>query len=97
MSAESLIGSSFLALIGVLICLLPFLTRHTTHDVAREALDRKSRDELVTQYERVLSIIRDLDDDHIFGKLPDEIYRRERLRWTQRSIELLRELEPEVD
>lgn len=73
----------------------PFL-RRSSADAAEAARLRKAHDELLTSYERVLSSIRDLDEDFQIGKLDAETYQREREFWTERGVALLKEIEADI-
>jgi Asp-tRNA(Asn)/Glu-tRNA(Gln) amidotransferase B subunit len=55
----------------------------------RETLDRQ-RERVLAYYERVLTNIRDLDEDHITGKIAEDEYNVEREVWVQRGIKLLK-------
>jgi hypothetical protein len=50
-------------------------------------------DRLLGLYERVLTTIRDLDEDYSTGKMPEESYRQEREIWSQRGVEVLQALD----
>jgi hypothetical protein len=51
------------------------------------------RDRLLIYYERVLTNLRDLDEDHATGKMPDADYSLEREEWVQRGIQVLKALD----
>ncbi len=92
MSIEGLIACLivFLATIGLMA--LPFLGRKTLAS-SKQAQLLKQRDELLTNYERVVASIRDLDDDHLTGKLDDDTYERERTVWSERGVQVLAALD----
>ncbi len=53
----------------------------------------RERDALLTSYERILSAIRDLDEDFQVGKLSQEAYASERARWAEQGAAALETLE----
>ncbi len=54
---------------------------------------QKQRDTLLNAYERVLGVIRDLDDDYNAGKLSRAEYSANRERWAAEGVQLLQQLE----
>jgi len=58
-----------------------------------ELLAQKQRERLLVVYERVLTNIRDLDEDYTTGKMPDGDYAYEREVWVQRGIQVLKSLD----
>jgi hypothetical protein len=98
MTATGLIVSLVLLAIAVIGVALPFLQqrRNQNRELAT-ALSQIKRDELLTDYERVLATIRDLDEDHQTGKLAPDTYQRERAYWTEQGILLLQKLEPDAE
>jgi hypothetical protein len=97
MTTTGLIVSLVLLVIAVISVALPFLQqrRNQNRELAT-ALSQIKRDELLTDYERVLATIRDLDEDHQTGKLAPDTYQRERAYWTEQGILLLQKLEPDA-
>lgn len=95
MSTTGMIVSIVLVALALFFVLWPFLRRGGT-DAAEAARLRKAHDELLTSYERVLSSIRDLDEDFQIGKLDEETYQRERGFWTERGVALLKEIEADI-
>lgn len=89
MSSAGLIVSLIIISAGVVWVLFPILqqAKRKGGEVTRE------RDELLTRYERVLSAIRDLDEDFQVGKLDATAHHEERTRWSQRGVEVLQKLE----
>ncbi|MFN8376236.1 MAG: hypothetical protein U0694_29610 [Anaerolineae bacterium] len=53
----------------------------------------RQREQLSELYEQALRNILDLDDDYATGKTSGIDYQRERERWTQRAISLLKALD----
>lgn len=92
MSTAGIIASLVIFAAGMAWVLMPILLHRTT--LQREQLNaQKSRDELVTTYERVLAVIRDLDEDFNTGKLAEDVYQREREIWSGRGVDVLHLLE----
>lgn len=92
MSTEGLIGA--IVLVGLTIAwvgapLLRGNARHATADHARQ----KRRERLLVVYERVITNIRDLDEDFATGKLAEGEYRADRETAVQRGIEVLKALD----
>jgi hypothetical protein len=54
---------------------------------------QKQRERLLAYYERVLTNLRDLEEDHATGKMPDDAYAVEREDWMQRGVEVLKTLD----
>jgi hypothetical protein len=92
MSIEGLAVSVLLLTVTVLLVAAPLLGPDTGRagETARIA---RQRDRLLAYYERVLTNIRDLDEDHATGKMPDDEYAVEREEWMQRGIYVLRALD----
>jgi hypothetical protein len=74
--------------------MLPLLRRTTLSDAA--FIDRQ-RERARAYYERVLTNIRDLDEDYTTGKISGEEYAEERENWVQRGVRLLRLLDELAD
>lgn len=93
MSVEGLlIGLVIVVFFGVFV--FEPLLRHREGEFQSEgALTERQRERLLTYYDRVLTNIRDLDEDHATGKLATEAYAQEREAWVQRGIQVLRALE----
>lgn len=90
MSIEGLVISLTLLLITALWIAVPLINRRL-----RAAADEaaKQRTELLTDYDRLLDNLRDLDEDFAIGKLPASNYETEREPLVQRGIELLMALD----
>ena len=58
-----------------------------------DALAQKRRERLLVYYERVLTNLRDLDEDFATGKIAELEYRDERETWVQRGIQVLRAMD----
>jgi hypothetical protein len=90
MSYEGLFVSFVLAAVVAVLIATPLLRR----DVQRKGFEvQKQRDRLLAYYERVLTNIRDLDEDHATGKMIDEEYAGEREAWVLRGIQVLKALD----
>jgi hypothetical protein len=91
MSTEGLLFSGIIILAALAWIGLPLLGRERGR--AHEALIQKQRDRLLIHYERVLTNIRDLDEDHATGKMADDDHQTEREIWVRRGIEALKALD----
>lgn len=93
MSIEGLIGVVVMLVGGLIVIGLPFITsRNASRSVRKRELDM-TRDELITTYERVLSTLRDLEDDHKSHKIHPTDYEQEREYWSQYGVRLLQLLD----
>ena len=79
-------------LVTVGIVALP-LVRRERRQAAGEARIEKQRERLLVYYERVLTNLRDLEEDHATGKMPDEDYQVEHEEWMQRGVQVLKALD----
>lgn len=91
MSIPGILVALVLVALSVSIVALPLLRANNSR--SRQALARKARDEILTAYERVLTVIRDLDEDFQTGKLQQAEYQEERARRVQQGTALLQQLE----
>ncbi len=89
MSILGLIISLALFLIAILVVAHPFLRPRKTSEKDDLQL-QVQRDHVGVYYERVLTNIRDLDEDYATGKIDEADYRDEREVWAHRGIRLLR-------
>jgi hypothetical protein len=85
MSIFGLVIASLLALILIIIVARPFFALPENIDSFQE----RQRERALAYYERVLSNIRDLDDDQSTGKISQEEYQTEREIWMNRGVRLL--------
>jgi len=92
MSIEGLIVSFILLLVVVVLVAAPLLRRTSTYQTD-DARIQKQHERLLVYYERVLTNIRDLDEDHALGKMLDADYELEREEWVQRGIQVLKALD----
>lgn len=93
MSIAGLLFGMVVLLIALVWVIGPFLEPRGVQSTADDALLDKQRERLFIVYERVLTNIRDLDEDHTTGKMPDEDYAYEREIWVQRGIQVLKALD----
>ena len=89
MSIAGLLITLVLSLAALAIVARPLLRPARRERAAAENL-RRQRDRLAAYYERVLTNIRDLDEDMATGKINQGDYEAEREAWAGRGIRLLR-------
>lgn len=89
MSIAGLLIALVLSLAALAIVARPLLRPARRERAAAENL-RLQRDRLAAYYERVLTNIRDLDEDMATGKINQGDYKAEREAWVGRGIRLLR-------
>lgn len=92
MSTEGLIIGLVIVLVSILWAALP-LRRRESRRAGDDVLLQKQRERLLLIYERVLTNIRDLDEDHSTGKMQDDSYEAERESWVERGIQVLKALD----
>lgn len=92
MSTEGVIAAVIMVLVGLVWLGLPLLRRKSSGSAQTVAM-QKERAALLTAYERTLASIRDVDEDHLTGKLSQADYEIERGHWTQQGVAILQELE----
>ena len=89
MSLLGLALSLLLFALAIALVTRPFWTSHGAPVTDRDKL-RRQREILGEYYERVLTNIRDLDEDHLTGKIPQGDYQAERELWVGRGIQALK-------
>ena len=89
MSIPGLFIALLLSLIALAIVARPLLGPARRRRSAGSSL-RLESERVQTYYERVLTNIRDLDEDFATGKINEDDYQAEREVWAQRGIRLLR-------
>lgn len=89
MSIGGMIAAVALLVVTVAWILYPLLRVRANAQLSRQ----KERDALLTDYERVLLVLRDLDEDYNTGKLPQDVYDVERAQWTERGVMVLQRIE----
>lgn len=92
MSIEGIVVSLVILLLTAAAVVLP-LWRGRGQAAAEGALLQKQRERLLVYYERVLTNIRDLDEDHATGKIAPDDHAQEREIWVQRGVQVLRALD----
>jgi hypothetical protein len=70
---------------------VPLLRQGKTRQ--EDAQAAKQRERLLMVYERVLTNIRDLEEDHQTGKMNADDFEAERETWVQRGIQVLKALD----
>lgn len=91
MSIEGIVVSLVILLLTAAAVALPLWRGQG--QTAENALLQKQRERLLVYYERVLTNIRDLDEDFATGKIAPDEHAREREMWVQRGIQALRALD----
>lgn len=89
MSAAGLFISLALGLIALAIVARPFFLAGRSRG-APAAEEAQRRRKMHSYYQRVLTNMRDLDEDFATGKIASGDYKEEREVWMRRGIELLR-------
>lgn len=92
MSIVGLSISIVLALITLLIIVYPLVRQASTRDASDTAIQQQ-RERAQAYYERVLTNIRDLDEDFSTDKINEADHQAERDVWVHRGIRLLRVLD----
>lgn len=92
MSIEGTIAALVMLIVGVAWLILPILRRKYSAS-ADELARAKEREILLTTYERTLTALRDVDEDHLTGKLAEADYEAERAYWTDQGVAVLQALE----
>lgn len=92
MSIEGLLIAIVLTGISIAWVVLPLLRGSSERSRAYDTL-HKRRERLLIYYERVITNIRDLDEDSATGKIADDEYTAEREDWVQRGIQVLKALD----
>lgn len=96
MSVAGLVFGLIILLAALIWIGAPLLRREKTgagDDGVHDALHQKQRERLLLIYERVLTNIRDLDEDHTTGKMQTADYESERETWVQRGIQVLKAMD----
>lgn len=92
MSTEGTIAAVVMLIAGVAWLALPILRRRFAAS-ADELAKQKERDALATVYERTLASLRDVEEDHLTGKLALADYEAERAHWMEQGVAVLQALE----
>lgn len=96
MSIEGLLLGAFILFTALLYVALPLFSRDRGLTTQEALLDRQ-RERLAVVYERVLTNLRDLDEDFRTGKMPAADYHWERELWVQRGIQILKVMDGLAD
>ncbi len=91
MSIEALIITLVLSSAVLVWTLWPLLRRRRVNPHLAEYLKRE--EQLRVLYERVLTNVRDLDEDYNTGKITEDDYRQERALWVQRGVQVLKAMD----
>ncbi len=92
MSTEGTIAAVVMLVLGIAWLALPIVRRRfsaSTEELARQ----KERDALTAVYERTLASLRDVEEDHLTGKLAQADYEAERTHWMDQGVAVLQALE----
>lgn len=92
MSTEGVLAAVVMIVIGLVWLAFPLIRRKSSIS-AQDIANQKARAALLTTYERTLASIRDLDEDHLTGKLAQADYELERSQWAEQGVAILQELE----
>lgn len=92
MSIAGLLIALVISLAALAIVARPLLRPARRERASAENL-RLQRDQLTAYYERVLTNVRDLDEDMVTGKINQADYQAERETWVGRGIRVLRALD----
>lgn len=92
MSPEGLIAGMILLLVTLAAVGLPLL-RAGTAAAAQPDAHEQQFERLQVIYQRILTNIRDLDEDFATGKISHDDYQTEREQWMVRGVKVLRVLD----
>lgn len=90
MSISGLIIALLMLVALLVVTFSPLLRRPTR---SGDALFTRERERALAYYERVLTNIRDLDEDHATGKIAASEYHTEREYWADRGVRVLKLLD----
>lgn len=96
MSMEGLFGLIILIIMGLITIILPFFNSQSALSGSHKHQLQLTRDELITSYERVLSTLRDLEDDYKSQKISSADYEQEHTYWSQYGVRLLELLDGQI-
>lgn len=92
MSTEGIILAILITGLSLAWVAAPMLRKQNASMLSHEA-HNKRRERLLTYYERVITNIRDLDEDRATGKIAEDEYTTEREDWVQRGVQVLKALD----
>lgn len=90
MTITGLILAAAMLVVTLLYVLMPLVTGSRR---SSGAFISRQRERALAYYERVLTNVRDLDEDHSTGKMSTEEYEAERVVWVERGVRVLRLLD----
>jgi hypothetical protein len=93
MSTEGIIVGLVMLALAVLWLALPLFRRRRLMAGSEELARQKERETLLTSYQRTLSVLRDMDEDRLTGKLTQADYDAERGYWADQGVAILEALE----
>ncbi|MGB1288629.1 MAG: hypothetical protein ACPG7F_18995 [Aggregatilineales bacterium] len=89
MSIEGLIFGLILAAATTLLIINPFFIK----TASPAPLEAAQRNDMLAQYEIILTNIRDIEMDYNSGKMPEDDYQSERAEWVERGVALLQQID----
>jgi hypothetical protein len=92
MSTEGILLAIVLTGLSLAWVVAPLVRERSARSRSHDAY-AKRRERLLVYYERVITNIRDLDEDYTTGKLAQDEYATEREDWVQRGIQVLKALD----
>ena len=93
MSTEGIIVGLVILALSVLSLALPLFRRRRLVAGSEELARQKERESLLTSYQRTLTVLRDMDEDQLTGKLTQADYEAERGYWADQGVAILEALE----
>ncbi len=96
MSIQGLIIALIITSIVGLWVWLPLLRQRPSHQRATQVATNLQQERLIVIYERILTNIRDLDEDYATGKISSDDYEAEREIWVERGIAILRAMDEQT-
>ena len=90
MTITGLIIAATMLVITLIFVLVPLVTGSRR---SNSAFINRQRERALAYYERVLTNVRDLDEDHSTGKISTTEYEVEREVWVDRGVKVLRLLD----
>ena len=90
MTVTGLVVAALMLVLTIIYVLMPLVTGSRR---SNSAFINRQRERALTYYERVLTNVRDLDEDHSTGKISPVEYEAEREVWVERGVRVLRLLD----
>lgn len=85
-TTETLIVIGGITIASLLWLIVPFFGRDQQ---TQNAINQKQLERLLMYYEQVMATLRDLEEDHITGKIAEADYQEEREAWAARGVKVL--------